>query len=299
MRAGFVAVIALLLCPGVLRAQAPDWAAMWRVPATTLERPAPLITGPAGTFWNPAAVADGRGLAFSVEVVQTPQAVGMSGVIAAATQQIGRHLGVGIVVGRIAVQDLVRTTTSPNSVGAGIPVYSQFAGATAGTSAGPVKVGVALRVHDARLDALRDGGITADVGLQVRPVGSLTLAAATHFASPTLSRSAPADYYAAAQYGIATTSVWGSRARINLRYGISYSQPLGLDHVLSAGLALDGRFWLDWGWTREQGYGSASWRSTLGVAFRTGRYTIGLARANPLSQVGATYRLALTVSALP
>ena len=113
MRLPAALVFFTLLGPAA-RAQAPANAALWDLPATTLAVPPALETGATASFWNPAAaLADG--LRFGAQAVQTPDMIGLSGVIAGITRALGPRLGVGLIFGRVEIGDLVRTSNSPPS----------------------------------------------------------------------------------------------------------------------------------------------------------------------------------------
>lgn len=279
-------------------AQVPGWADFWRVAATTVAGPLPLATGPTGMFWNPAAVGDFRGLAAGIDVFQTPDVLGIGGLMAAATQRIGPRAAVGVMLGRLGVEDIIRTTTSPTAQQGEIPVYTQFASVAGGVALDGVQVGAAVRGHDSRFDAAGEDGVTADLGVRLSPTRGLTLAAATHFARPILREGTGTAYYGGAEVAITTTTIWGSRFLLIGQYGIAHEERAGVEHALTTGLALDDRLRIDWGWAREQGYGDASWRSTLALWFRAGRYRISVARGDGLNGLGATFRLGLNTEIL-
>jgi hypothetical protein len=279
-------------------AQAPDWAELWRVAGVTLASPAALERGPTGVFWNPASVRDVGGLAGGVEVVHTPEALNLSGVLGALTYRLGRVGSIGVSAGRVSVGDLIRTTTSPTSEEGEIPVFAQFVGAVAGTSVGPVAVGAQLRFHDARLDALSADGVTMDVGVRTEPLGPFVVAAATHFASPRLARRPTTDYYAAAECRVGTSRVWGAPAMVIARYGMDLRASGGLEHSLSGGLAFGDRLRVDAGFQREISYDLGTWRFAVGLAFRAGRYVIVATRGSGINQVGPTYRIGLSAGVL-
>lgn len=293
------AVLWLSILPVTAAAQAPQWSDLWRVTATTLTGPAALESGPTGIFWNAAAAGDLPGLAAGVSVVQTPDVVGLSSILAAVTRRIVPRLTVGGIAGRVAVQDLVRTTTSPASVPGDIPVYSQFVGVVAATHLAGFELGAVAELHDAALDAVRDGGLTTDIGVRWHLFHTITLGAATHFAAPTLQSEANTDYLAGAEWRFARATLWGAPAEFAARYGIAYRSPGGADQTFGAGMLLDGHFRLDWAWTRERSYGVGSWRSAIAVGFRTGRYTIAIARGSGLNDIGANYRIGLDAGVLP
>ena len=169
-----------LVVHGHLAAQAPASAGLWRVPTTSLAVPAALQGGEAGAFWNPAASAGPHGIGLGVHAVHTGSTLGLSAVLGAGSVAIGGPLRAGIVLGRVQIRDLVRTTTSPDSRDGSIPVYEQFAGATLAGRLGPVQLGTQLQLHESRFDAESETGFVLDFGVRSRPIDRLELAASTH-----------------------------------------------------------------------------------------------------------------------
>jgi hypothetical protein len=294
MRAWVAVAVLALVGARAGQAQAPEWADLWRVAGVTLTSPAALERGPTGVFWNPASVGDFGGLAGGVEVIHTPEAINLSGVLAALTYRLGRLGSVGLSAGRVSVGDLVRTTSSPTSEEGEIPVFTQFLGAVAGTAVGPVTLGAHLRLHDARLDALSSDGVTVDLGVRSRSLGPFVVAAATHFASPRLGRRASTDYLAAAECHVGTSNVWGAPAVVIARYGMDFRASGGLEHTLSGGLAFGDRLRVDAGFQREVAFDQGTWRFALGLAFRAGRYLIVATRGSGINDIGPTYRIGLS-----
>src|SRR5262245_36187801 len=121
---GLVLLLNLLLAVPAVAEQAPPITDLWRVGATTLARPAALETGPAALFWNPAAPQNRAGLAAGIQVVETPDVVGLSGLFAGVTREVRRNVMLGLLLSRIEIRDLVRTTSSPISQEGEIPVYA-------------------------------------------------------------------------------------------------------------------------------------------------------------------------------
>jgi hypothetical protein len=295
-------VVALLTLAGAAArpagAQAPEWAELWRVAGVTLASPAALERGPTGVFWNPAAVRDFGGLAGGFEVLHTPEVVNLSGVLATLTYRLGRPASVGVSAGRVSVGDLVRTTSSPISEEGEIPVFAQFLGLVAGTSAGPAALGAQVRFHDARLDARSEDGVTLDVGFRIEALGPFAVAAATHFATPSLEKRPTTDYFVAGEFRIGTSHVWGAPAVVIARYGLDVRGTGALEQTLSGGLAFGDRLRVDAGFQREAAYDQSSWRFAVGLAFRAGRYLIAATRGSGINDVGATYRIGLSAGVL-
>jgi len=299
MRTIVTAFCGLLALPAAARGQAPAWTDLWRVAEGTLARPAALADGPTGVFWNPAATLSSRGPAFAIDVYQTPDVVNVSSVLLGATLGLGRRAAVGLLAGRASVGDLDRTSTSPIVDGAEIPVYAQFAGAAAGGRVGPFEGGVAALFHDARLDALDDGGVTLDVGVRLRPIRGLALGAATHLGAPVATSGAASEFLAGVEYDLPIAPVLGLASRLQLRYGFTTRERGSADHIGSVGLLMAERLLIDVGAQWAGGYGAGSWQPVLGVAFQAGPFRVGIARGSGASEIGATYRITLGVNRTP
>lgn len=296
--------LVLSVLAGRATAQAPASADMWRLSAATLARPAALEGGASGAFWNAAAAWDRSRVRVGAQVLQTPDLLGVTGLVAGASYRWSDGLAAQLLVARTDVGGLVRTTTSPTSDLGSIPVYEQLVGLGAAFRRGAVTGGALLRGHNARFDSDRDNGVTLDLGLKVA-VSRLSLAAATHFFPLDISSRDLTDFYAAAEGQPASPSVWGTPGRLFLRYGVSLRRGSGVEHGWGAGLELDERFRLDAAVVRETGYvvgetgyADASWRPTVGVQLRVGRYAIAAARSSGLGGIGASYRIGLDVDVL-
>lgn len=296
-RAG-LAVTALLgsssLLASPLWAQAPQSADLWRLAAASLAGPAALESGATAAFWNAAAAQSDVRLRTGVEVLETPDVLSISGLLGGVTYRVTPTLAAQVLVGRIGVTDLIRTTTSPASEPGAIPVYEEMVGVGAALRRGPLTAGALLSGHDARFDADRSAGLTADAGVRLA-LPRLTVAAATHFFPINGTDRRVTDYYAGAEYDLLRPRLWGAPAHVLLRYGLSTGERTGPEHGGGVGLALASQFRLDANLVRERGYADAAWRPTVGVHFRVGRYAIAAARATGLNGIGASYRVGLDV----
>ena len=282
---------------GAATAQAPASADLWRLSAATLAGPAALESGASGAFWNPAAAWAQSRIRVGAQVLQTPDVLGVTGLVAGASYRWSEALAGQLLVGRTQVGDLVRTTTSPTSDLGSIPVYEQMVGMGAALRRGVFTGGALLRGHNARFDSDRDNGVTLDLGLKI-VLPRLSLAAATHFFPLDVGSRDLTDYYAAAEGQPASPSVWGTPGRLFLRYGVSVRRGSDVEHGGGVGLELDQRFRLDAAVVRETGYADVSWRPAVGVQLRVGRYLITATRSSGLGGLGASYRIGLDVDAL-
>ncbi len=286
------------LAAAPLVAQAPPFAEFWRVAASSLAGPAALESGGTAAFWNPATASAPSRLTVGVEVVQTSDIVGLSGILAGARQRI-QSLQLGVLLGRMEVRDLVRTTTSPNSVAGSIPVYEQMAAVEFGVRTAALHVGALFTLHDARLDTLREGGATLDVGINLTPLPGLRIAGATHLFPINFSRQETTEYYSGIEYAFArAVAVGKSHAQVVARYGAAYRVSGDLEHAFGMGIGIDELVQVDAALTSESAFGQRSWRPSLGVSLQIGRYTLDIARSSGLNDVGATYRVGLDIEVL-
>ena len=295
-----LATLALLglWAPPLTAAQAPQGADLWRLAGTALARPPALVGGSTGRLWNSAPLLEGQGSSFGVQVLQTPDVIGLNGAIGGLTADLGSHWELALVGGRMEVQDLVRTTTSPVSAGT-IPIYTQFLGTTVGFRTGILSIGALVSLHDTRFDLDHSTGVTTDLGVRLMPIERLTIAAATHWFPADLSDQETTDFFAGAQYAIREAPIWGTRARITARYGLTVHRNTDVDHAVGLGLLLDDQLAVDGSWARETAFGNSQWRPELAVAFRVGHYTIAVGRGGGINGLGPTYRVGLDLGAKP
>ncbi|MBI4542662.1 MAG: hypothetical protein HY705_06505, partial [Gemmatimonadetes bacterium] len=98
---------------------------LWRVAAGTLAVPAAIASDGSAALWTPAIlVPPGGWLRVGVESVHSPSEIGVNGALAAVALRAGR-VTLNAVYGRMGLDDLVRTETSPEALGGSIPVYAQ------------------------------------------------------------------------------------------------------------------------------------------------------------------------------
>ncbi len=292
----------LWTAPGTtVLAQAPASASLWRVAATSLAVPAALQQGEAGAFWNPATAASATRIAIGVQAVHTGSTLGLSGLLGAGSLGVGGPFRVGIVIGRVQIRDLVRTTTSPDSRGGSIPVYEQFAGVTLAGAIGPLRLGTQLHLHESRFDVASETGLTLDVGLRAQPIPRLELAASTHLLPLGFGADHNTDYYLGAQFAVLDRRPTGGGmpARIWARYGLTRLGADAWEHVGSIGAELGQLLALDVGVAGEAGYGTREWRPAVAVALEFGRYTVSLAHGLGMNDLGGTFRVGLDMELGP
>ncbi len=264
--------------------------------ALSLAVPPALQSGATGSFWNPVAVGERRGISVGAHVMHTSDILGLSGLLVGGSLPLRRPLRVGIVLGRMQVRDLVRTTTSPDTEEGSIPVYAQLAGIGIGVGGRTASVGAMVRYHTARLDTQEERGATIDVGVRLIPIARLTVAAASHFFPATFTSDPTTEYYAGAEYAVVERGAGQpSSVRISVRYGATYHDSGDLDHT--AGVGLNAGDWarIDAALTSESSYDAHELRPGIGLSLRFGRYVVALAHGLGLNGVGGTYRVGLDV----
>jgi hypothetical protein len=289
-------LLALPIPAGATFAQAPPSAGLWRVAAASLTTPAALSAGATAPFWNPAATAPGN-LVAGFQIVETSDVVGLRGLLVAVTKVVGPRIEAGLVLARMDVRDLVRTTTSPSGTLGSIPVYDQMVAGRVRARLAGVQVGAMLRLHDSRFDFIRDGGVTVDLGARYELTSRLVIAGTTHFLPADLGGEETTDYYAGVEYVVVRAArLAGVTTRIMARYGLSYRPSGDVEHALGGGASFADHVRVDVLLAREQAYGDAAWRPAFGVEILIGRYGVTFARSLGINDVGGTYRIGLDVA---
>jgi hypothetical protein len=290
-------LIPLILWASVAFGQAPASAELWRVYATSLAIPAALQAGPLGPAWNPAAGPRDGALLGGLHIVHTSSILGLSGFTGGVTKSVSDRVGLGMQLGRIDIRDLVRTTTSPSSVGGPIPVYTQYLGLGGRLEVHTLELGALVRVNNERFDTIDETGLTLDLGLRFEPHRHIAIAAASHFLPIDLSKQPTTDYYAGIEYEFLSAAQIGSiSSSVLARLGTTYRAYGALEPSIGTGIFLGEYFGLNASVTREQAHGLHAWRPAISLFLRVGRYQVGFARASSLNDVGATYRVGLDVA---
>lgn len=300
-RAGVLATALAALGSSVSAAQAALTTDLWRVAAGTLVVPAAIASDGSAALWTPAAaLAGGPGpsLRLGVETIHAPADAGVSGAVASAAVRLLGKITLNAVYGRLWLADLVRTETSPETIGS-VPVYAEVVslGVARRPAGSALAVGVAVRALTGRLDYRSETKLVGDVGAEY--LGShLRLGVATHFFDPTsAARELGATYTGAAEYRSSQQGVWGAPAVVCARYGVTWAHGEGATHLVSAGLALAGAFEFDVGAANERTAGTSVWRSRTGAAVLQGRYRVYVGRDGGVNGFGATYRFGLSATA--
>jgi hypothetical protein len=270
---------------------------LWRVAAGTLVVPSALAEDGSAALWTPATALPrfGPSVRVGIESVHAPSEVGISGGIATLGIRLGGVGTLNAVYGRLGIDGLVRTETSPEGLG-DIPVYAEVVSLGMARTIGPGLVaGVAVRSIAGQLDVASRSQVGVDVGLRYSDTAGVSIGVATRFFDPTWRQAEQAAVYSlAAAYHTRPSPMWGTSVVVMLRYGATLAHGEGVQHLLSGGVALGGIAEVNVGAARETEAGTSVWRSRLGLAAGSGRYRVYLGRDGGVNDFGATYRFGLT-----
>lgn len=291
---GHLLLVLAIGFPPMAASQQSAGSELWRLAAVTVSLPPSLATGAAAAFWTPVQEDDHGQL--GLDLLQTPAVVGATGLIGAVRVPV-RHFGaVGLVYARMGLGDLVRTTDSPDPVGAAIPFYTQSGGFTWSNTYGRTGVGASVTYHDTRFDGARAERWSLDLGV-MQAIGDRARIALSTRGLTRLANDPAQDVDVGAEYRLWRGILWGTTSgRLVGRYGIGFGHPGGIDHELGAGLDIGAPVTLDVLLTREASYGNAAWRGAAGLRVSVGRYRVSFARDGGVSDLGSTFRVGLEAS---
>jgi hypothetical protein len=282
----------VLLAPR-LAGQAGAGSELWRLAAATIPVPAALATGVVASYWNPAQDPAGHGQ-IGLDLIQTPVALGATGLIGGVRASL-HHVGtLGFVYGRMGLGNLVRTIDSPDPAGTTIPFYTQTAGLTWARALAATTVGAAITYHDTRLDDTDTHRWTLDLGASRSLWQNRIRIAAGTRGLRRLGSDPAQDVNLGVQVRVWRGTLWGTTGgTVVARYGFAFGHPGGADHQIGAGLDVGTSVSCDVIVAREASYGNAAWRSAAGIRIAVGRYRLSLARDGGVSDLGSTFRVGL------
>ena len=290
--------LALMLTTSrLLAAQEDAGTALWRVAGQTLALPPALVQGTAGAFWNPAQPHPAR-FSIALDGVQGATAIGATGVVAAARARLGRLGAVGVLYGRMQINDLVRTSTSPIPDPGVIAYHTQVVGVTWARSVGRATLGATGGHHSTALDATHQGRWTLDLGASL-PVGSrVRVAGATHFFSRLDAADPAQDVYLGVEVLAWRGVPWDGapETSVHARYGTAVAHGFTADQHVGVGFALGPLVTVDLLASYEGGYAAGGWQPIAAIGFRVSDYRVTVA-ANPgAAGLGPAFRVGLDVS---
>ncbi len=289
----FASVSALLSLTGAapVSPQGSAGAELWRLAAVTLPLPPALATGAAAAYWNPAQTDDAAQL--GADLVQTPQAIGATGLMAALRVPAGRVGTIGFLYARMGLGDLIHTTDSPDPDGASIPFYTQRAAFTWGRRFGHSTLGAAVSFQNTKLDGTTADRWSLDIGITQYIGDRIRLAAATR-GLRRVGSDPMQDVSGGIEYQLWRGTLWRTTpGAVLARYGVGAGHPGGVDHQVGLGLNVGTPVSLDLVLAREASYGNAAWRGAAGVRVAVGRYRMSFARDGGISDLGSSFRVGL------
>jgi hypothetical protein len=295
MRIRSIGTLIPLLGGWTLSAQASPGSDLWRLATVTIPVPTVLATGTVASCWNPAQDPSHHGRA-GLDLIQTPAALGATGVLAGLRFPAAGLGTFGLLYARMGLSDLVRTSDSPDPDGPSIPFYAQQLGITWARPLAGMVVGATLAYHDTRLDGTTYNRWSVDLGVS-RPFGTRGRVSFATRGFRRLGNDPAQDIGLAAGYRLWHGPLWGDTpGALVARYGIVFGHPGGVDHQLGAGLDIGTPVSLDVLVSREASYGNTAWRGAAGIRVAVGRYRIAFARDGGVSDLGSTFRVGLEAS---
>lgn len=291
-------LVAGLLCggPPALAAQHAVTSDLWRVAAATLAVPAPLAGGATALLWTPVvALEPGEArVRFGVTSIHAPEEVGANGGVVSASARV-RRATVSLAWGRIAIDGITRTETSPEGVDGTVPVQAQV---VAVGVARPVTswlvAGASVRVSSGQLgDVTRaQGGL--DAGVVATPLPRVRFGAATRAFDPALDGADAASYDLGVEYRSPPFASGGMVGEARLRYGATLQRGERVTHLITAGIGLGSGLAVDVGAARESVARDVAWRSRIGLSVGARHYRVEFGRDGGINGFGATYAIGLS-----
>jgi hypothetical protein len=290
-----IAAILAVCAPAALAAQETAATQLWHLAATTLPVAQALAIGGGSAVWNPAQSPPAGRASICLEIIQTPAAVGATGVLVVGRIRVPPLGELGLIYGDMEIADLLRTSFSPTQDSGSIPYYAQFLAAHWTLTRRGTTLGAALGVQDARLDEIHAHRAMLQLGVaQVLP-GALRIAAAGHVFRSPIAGDVGHDFYGGVERRMWRGTLWRGSGPASLigRYGVAFGHGFSADHHIGLGLEVATQFLADVQLTREGGYGAGEWRGSAGVRIRIGHYRVSYARDAGVSDIGSAYRVGL------
>ena len=290
-----IAALLAICAPAAAAAQETAATELWHLAGTTLPVAQALATGGGSAVWNPAQPPPTGRASVCVEIIQTPAALGATGVLVVSRIRVSPLGELGLLYGNMEISDLVRTTFSPTQDSGSIPFYAQFVAANWTLTQGGTTLGASVGVQDVRLDQMHAQRPAFDVGVaQVLP-GAFRVAAAGHVITPLAAGAARHAFYGGVERRVWRGTLWRGSGPVSLsaRYAVAFGHGFSADHHVGLGFEIAEQFLADVQVAREGGYGAAEWRGSAGVRIRIGRYRVSYARDAGVSELGSAYRVGL------
>ena len=263
------------------------------LPAHTTATAEAAIAGLPAVFWNPAGVtaAPYQGAALAMNL-STPNAVGVSGIIAAGAYRTAR-LTFAAAWEHVGINNIPQTEDSPTESGEFSLGEDHFSLVAAHELKPGIQVGATAQyIHDDLSGS--SGTLALGAGIQARA----TVAWPTTAGAYVVNEGDEVIWKAGLETSL--PQWFGSSYRANLSYGIGRgAHSNAVDYRLAAGLDVLERASLSAGVTRHAGAGEIDWAPLLAASLRLNRYTLGAVRESLAGDFGATYSFRLQVGIGP
>lgn len=265
---------------------------LWRVAAGTQAAPGPFAAGATALLWNPVIdLPPGVDLRIGVTSIHAPEEVGVTGGAVALTLRVASSV-VTAVWGRLGIDNITRTETSPEAVDGTIAVDAQVMALGVARHLAPwLDAGAALRVAAGRLAELTKSQAGLDAGVLARITPSLRVGFTARAFDPTGADAS--TYQLAAETRSGTFDAMGTPAFVRLRFGTQLQKGEEAAHLVTLGIGLGEGLQVDAGAAREAVAARAVWRSRIGVSVGTARYHVEFGRDGGVNGFGATYAFGL------
>jgi hypothetical protein len=284
------------LAPAALSAQGAVSGDLWRIADGVNAVPGVLTTSPLGALWSPAVTLprDVR-VSAGIESINTPEEIGVTGTVVAVLFRSPAGT-VSLAWGRMGLDDIQRTETSPEAAGGLVPAYAHLlsAGLARNLSA-HTSAGLAARLLSGRLGGDEEHRLGLDVGITHSGVPRTRLAFATRFLDPLLRDDlSGTTAQAAAEVLAYGFEAGGSPASAFARYAVTVQHGESAQHLLGGSLNFSRILSLEAAAVRESVSGTSLWRSRFALGLGAARYRVEVGRDGGANDFGATWRFSLT-----
>jgi hypothetical protein len=287
------AVLASFIVGSAALAQDVPARELLEFPIGTIGAPGVLFRQSGHGLWNPATIAQARNtkLQVGVATLNAPADQGVNAQLLSIAMPIALRSTVAATVVRASINDLLRTDTDPQSLGAEIPYNTTVASLAVARRTGYVTAGLATRLRFGQFDGERSQTLGLDGGVIVHEIGprAFRAGASTFLWGP--GKREPQVRYSAG----ADMRLFGRDTLRSVRGGYAYSvtQSIAREHYFF-GSARFGILETLGGFARVLAFQHKNSHARLGVGLHYARYIVGVGREDNGAGMGATYQFMLS-----
>ncbi|BAH38758.1 hypothetical protein GAU_1716 [Gemmatimonas aurantiaca T-27] len=277
-----------------LGAQAVPARDLWEFPLGAMYEPPALASEPGAGLWNPATIAlrSGERFRFGVASLAAGSAQGVDGQLLSAAMRRSSGTTFGLSVARAGISGLVRTDTDPLAVG-NIPYATWLVSVSGARELVPhLTVGAAVRWRHGRADQVTGDALAADFGavLHDLPWRNARVALSSFLWRPGREIEDRPALLTAADFRLAGTMV-----EREVRAGVAYANVnRGAQEVGPFVSARRDRVEARVAHLRTEVAGQSVDRLRFGLALYYARFSVGVAREEGVSGLGAVYQFTLS-----